>query len=97
MHTPGPWKAICNYPDYIAITDEMQMYGPCKIEKSANENWQMMEANAHLIVEAPAMLECLENVLKFLGKLPGNTGGGTQLQLHFEMIEHQILKARGGK
>lgn len=62
-HTPGPWKLIDHDEDYIAITDEEQGFGVCKLEESASESREVMKANAHLIAAAPELLEALECVL----------------------------------
>lgn len=64
--TPGPWKIIDHDEDYIAITDDEQMYGICKIEEDASENRSAMKANARLIAAAPELLEALKETIAWM-------------------------------
>lgn len=59
-HSPGPWKLVDHDEEYIAITDELQDEGVCKVAGTYKR--ETMEANARLIVAAPDMLKALEKL-----------------------------------
>lgn len=91
-HTPGPWKIIDHDMDYIAVTDEEQMFGICELREASNENRSAMIANANLIVVAPEMFLACQGALVAL-----KLGEHVDKNQAIEYLEEVLSKVRGEK
>lgn len=94
-NTPGPWKIIDDDMDYIAITDEEQNFGICRLDQVSSESREAMVANAHLISAALDLYCALEHSLDLLNNSKFSPFLDSPLLTLRDEIKSALNKANG--
>lgn len=95
-HTPGPWIISANNTEPNTIKIGTGEKGWLGVAQSFGDTQEEAEANANLIIAAPAMLEALKKTLDFLyDGTPDSDISPLEMNLRIT-IESAIFEATGG-